>query len=155
GLATTAMALAQAVIRSLFWNRFRHAAGAAFGLGLGLMLTFFALAAAGQKPDEPAAQIAGRVLDDRGQPIPGAEVWMPITFAERPEATPHATADAQGRYALPVPESWSRQPPHERSAIIWAHASGHRFGAANATAAVTGKAASVDMTLGPATDTAF
>src|SRR5262249_1496595 len=46
GLATTAMTLAQGVIRSLFWNRFRHAAGASFGLALGLALTFFALTGA-------------------------------------------------------------------------------------------------------------
>jgi RNA polymerase sigma factor (sigma-70 family) len=155
GLATTAMGLAQGVIRSLFWNQCKHAAGVAFSLAIGLALTVFALTAAGQKPGEPATEVAGRILDDRGQPIPGAEVWMPITFDEKPEATPHATADAQGRYVLPVPAAWSRLPRHELRGIVWAHASGHQINAANAYAALTGKARSVDLTLGPATDTSF
>jgi RNA polymerase sigma factor (sigma-70 family) len=155
GLATAAMGLAQGVIRSLFWIRFRRAAGAASGLAMGLALTAFAFTAAGQKSDRPAATITGRILDDRGQPIPGADVWMPITFDEKPETTPHTTADAQGRYVLPVPQALSHLPPRGNSGIVWAHARGHRINAAGAHAALNGKAESVDLTLGPATDTSF
>ena len=78
---------------------------------------------------------------------------MPITFDEKPETTPHATADAQGRYVLPVPEALSHLPPHGNSGIVWAHAPGHRINAASAHAALTGKAEPVDLILGPATDT--
>jgi RNA polymerase sigma factor (sigma-70 family) len=155
GLATTAMGLAQVVLESLFWARLRRAAGLVLGLSLGLALTFFAWAAAGQKSEKPAATITGRILDDQARPISGAEVWMQVGFENADDTTSHATADALGRYALPVPGAWSRTPPHARHGIVWAHASGHRINTASAYAALSGKAESLDLTLGPATDTSF
>ncbi len=116
---------------------------------------FFAFAAAGQKPEEPTRTITGHILDDKGRPIPGAEVWMPISLDEKPETTPHATADGQGRYTLPVPETWNRTPQTLRGGVVWAFARGHRINAASAYAALSGKHESVDLTLGTATDTSF
>ncbi len=156
GLATAAIGLAQGVLRSLFWNRLRRAA---VGLGLvaGLALTFLAISASGQKPEKPAATITGRILDDQGRPIPGAEVWMPIRFDDRPETIPHSTTDAQGHYALPVPEAWARLPLHQQlwSLVVWSYAPGHQINGASAHAALHGEARSVNVTLGPATDTSF
>jgi RNA polymerase sigma factor (sigma-70 family) len=154
GLAGAAIGLAQGVLRSLFWNRLRRAA---LGLGLvsGLALTLLAISASGQKPEKPAVTVAGRVLDDRGRPIAGAEVWMPTRFLAPADATPHATTDARGNYVLAVPASWSRTPLHERDHLVWAYAAGHRIASISAGKALYGKPESVDLTLGPATDTSF
>jgi RNA polymerase sigma factor (sigma-70 family) len=161
GLASAAIGLAQGVLRSLFWNRLTRA-GVGLGLCAGLALTTFALSAAAQrsgKPatvaEKPAATIAGRIVDDRGRPVAGAEVWMPTRFFEAAAATPHTTTDANGNYVLDVPESLSRTPFHERDHVVWAYASGHRIASINAARALYGKPDSVDLTLGPATDTSF
>ncbi len=155
GLATSAACLARGVIRSLLWNRVRRAAGLVFALSIGLALGALALAAAGQKDDKPGPTIAGRILDDQGRPIPGAGVWMQVGFEDSDDASAHTTTDAQGRYVLPVPATWDRTPMHARQGIVWAHASGHRMNTASAYAALSGKAKSVDLVLGPATDTSF
>ena len=129
--------------------------GWCFGLLWAAALTFFAIAAAGQKPEKPATTIAGRILDDQGRPIPGAEVWMPISFEDKPETTPHATADDQGHYALPVPEAWNRLPMRR----VGTGSSGPMPPATGSPRPglrrLSGKPESVDLTLGPATDTVF
>ncbi len=155
GLATSAAGLARGVIRTLLWNRVRRAAGLVFALSIGLALGVLAIAAAGQKAEKPGPTIAGRILDDQGRPIPGAGVWMQVGFEEADAATSYATTDAQGQYTLPVPAAWERTPIHARQGVVWAHASGHRMNTASAYAAISGKAKSVDLTLGPATDTSF
>jgi RNA polymerase sigma factor (sigma-70 family) len=155
GLGSTARVLAQGVLRALFWNQLRRAAGMTVGLTVAAALTFFAITAAGQKADKPVATITGRILDDQGRPIAGAEVWMPITFEETPETTPHATTDNQGRYALPVPEGSSKLPISRRHWIVWAHAPGHRIATARAQDPLLGQKGPVDLTLGSASDTGF
>jgi Sigma-70, region 4 len=154
-LATTSIRLARCVIQTHFWNRLIRAASIAFGLAMGLALTCFALAPADEQPDESAKTITGRILDDQGRPIAGAEVWMPVWFEDKADRTSHATADRQGNYALTVLDAWSRSPIHERQPVIWAYASGHRIASANASLALSGKPESVDLTLGPVTDTSF
>ncbi len=154
GLATAAIGLAHGVLESLYWNRLRRA-GLGFGLFAGLALAVLAIAAAGQKSEKPPATIGGTIFDDQGRPIPDAEVWMPIGFDEQPETTPHSTTDARGHYDLPVPEAWARLPLHQKSVVVWSYAPGHQINAANAHAALHGEARSVNLTLGPATDTSF
>ena len=118
---------------------------AALGLGVlvGLFDLSFAFAAAAQTTDTPAATIAGRILDDQGQPVAGAEVWMPLLcvgrrWDDKPDATPHATSDAQGNYVLIVPAAWSGIPINERQWIVWAHARDRRIGIANTFDALSG-----------------
>jgi hypothetical protein len=122
---------------------------------MGLALTCFALAPADEQPDESAKTITGRILDDQGRPISGAAVWMPVWFESKADKTSHATADRQGNFVLTVHDAWSRSPIHERQPVIWAYASGHRIASANASLALSGKPESVDLTLGPVTDTSF
>jgi RNA polymerase sigma factor (sigma-70 family) len=155
GLASIAVGLAQGVLRALFWQRLGRAAGLGFGLFLGIAAAIFVIAAAGQNADPPVTTIRGRVMDDAGRPIAGAEVWLPTSFDERPETTPHATADARGHYVLTVPEDWRRRPRHQQAGVVWAHAPGHRIDTANAYAALIGQSEAVDLVLGPATDTSF
>jgi RNA polymerase sigma factor (sigma-70 family) len=155
GVATSAVGLAQSVIRTFFWNRLWRAAGAFFGLAVGLALMFSAFAPASQVPDRSAKTISGCILDDQGRPISGAEVWMPVWVEDRADRTSHATADRHGNYVLTVHEAWARSPLHERQPVVWAFAPGHRIASANASLALSGKPESVDMTLGPVTDTSF
>ena len=121
----------------------------------GSALLLSGLAAADKRPTEPAKSITGRVTDGHGQPIPSAEVWLPVTFSNNDVDTSHALTDAQGRYTLKVPDAWESTPQHQREWIVWAFAPGHRIATASAHEALTGKPQAVDMTLGPATDTAF
>jgi RNA polymerase sigma factor (sigma-70 family) len=164
GLASSAPSLAQGVLKTLFWNRLRHAAGLAAGLAVALTLTFFALAAPVQETAKPADTVTIRVVDDRGRPILGADVWMQVTLhdnttgrlTERP--TGHGTTDDQGRFLMPVPDGW-RPPPGDRRfgllGLVWAHAPGHQMATANAWEALYRRAQSVDLTLGALTDTEF
>jgi RNA polymerase sigma factor (sigma-70 family) len=155
GLAPSALGLAQDVLKTLFWNRMRCAAGLAAGLAIVLTLTFFALAAAVQDTGTPADTVTVRVLDDRRRPISGADVWMQFAFFEEDWARGHGTTDGQGRSRMPVPAYSRRQPPDQRFALVWAHAPGHQMATANGWRALVGEGESVDMTLGPLTDTEF
>ncbi|MHB1558602.1 MAG: sigma-70 family RNA polymerase sigma factor [Isosphaeraceae bacterium] len=157
GLGGSAIGLAQGVLKSLFWTRLKRTAGMAMGLLVGLSLALAAWAAVGQQQDEPAAAtVAGRVLDEKGQPIAGADVWLPVKFDDPPEITPHATSDAQGRYILALPARWKDQPVPHRNFTLWAYAKDQRLAAATAWKTLTEKKPEpVDITLGPATDTAF
>ena len=80
---------------------------------------------------------------------------MPVWFEDQADKTSHATADKQGNYVLTVHDAWARSPMHKRQPVIWAYASGHQIASANASLALSGKQESVDLTLGPATDTSF
>ena len=121
----------------------------------GSALLLSGLAAADKRPTEPVKSITGRVTDGHGQPIPSAEVWLPVTFSSNDVDTSHALTDAQGRYTLKVPDAWESTPQHQREWIVWAFAPGHCIATASAHEALSGKPQAVDVTLGPATDTAF
>ena len=164
GLASSALGLAQGVLKTLFWNRLRHAAGMVAVLAMALPLTLFGLAAAVQETAKSADSVIIGVVDDRGRAISGADVWMQVilhdnatgTLTDRPTA--HGTTNGQGRYLMPVPEGW-RPPPKDRRfgllVLVWAHARGHQLATANAWKAFYREAQSVDVTLGPLTDTEF
>ncbi len=153
-LASSALELTQGVLMTLFWNRLRRAAGLAAGLALALTLTYFAIANAVQGSGKPADTVTIRVLDDRGRPIAGADVWMQVTLDETDGTTGHGTTDGQGRFPMPVPALARRKLP-DQFGLVWAHAPGYRMATANAWEAFMGKAQTVDLTLGPPADTAF
>ncbi len=126
--------------------------------------SFVGLPAAVQETAKSADSVTIRVVDERGRAISGADVWMQVilhdnatgTLTDRP--TGHGTTDGQGRYLMPVPEGW-RPPPGDRRfgllVVAWAHAPGHQLAAANAWKAFYREAQSVELTLGPSTDTEF
>jgi hypothetical protein len=164
GLASSALRLAQGVLRRLLWNRLSHAAVLTAGLAIALTLTFFGLAASVQETAKSADTITIRVVDDRGRPISGADVWMQVTLHDNTKGTltewptGHGTTDGQGRYLMPVPVGRRPTPKDRRFGLlvlVWAHAPGHRFATANAWKALYREAQAVDLTLGPLTDTEF
>jgi RNA polymerase sigma factor (sigma-70 family) len=155
-IGPTILHLANQALKAALWGRVRQGAGLAAGLLVGLTLAFFALFAADNKSNEPVKAITGRVIDTQGRPIAGAEVWMPVKFDEPADSTARATTDADGHYALPVPELWVKTPQHERRWSVWAHAKGHQIATANAGKPIfSGKAEPIDLTLGSATNTSF
>jgi Carboxypeptidase regulatory-like domain len=153
--SASALTLARDVLQAMVWSNLWRSIGLATCLLASLALVIFALAAADQQPKEPVKEITGRVLDQKGKPIAGAEVWLPVTTIDRDDTTSHATTDAQGRYALKVPDAWQQTPQHQRVGIVWALAPGHQLATASAYKALEGEPKSVDLTLGPETDTAF
>ena len=153
-LATSAAGLAQSVIQALFWKQLSRQPGPC-SVWRPACRSRSALPPASQEPDRPAQTISGRIVDDQGRPIRGAEVWMPVWYEDHADKTSHATADRHGNYLLTVHDDWARLPIHERQPVVWAYAPGHRIASANASLALSGKPESVDLTLGQVTDTSF
>ena len=150
--ATPVLLLAQGVIRAMFQAHLRKLA-ATIGLA-GVVLAGTALAVARRaEVSDPAKFVSGRVVDDQGEPIPGAGVWLSFGFEKDSDRTPHAVADEAGRFALPIPEATLGDPNEFIKAGIWAVAPGHTIGTARAQS--RDKPAEVVVALGPATDTAF
>jgi hypothetical protein len=169
-IGPTILALAKQALNALFWSRVKQGACLTAGLMMGLALTVFTLFADDKKlsqpvpnpfpveqtPHKPVKPITGRVVDTRGQPIAGAQVWMPVKFDEPHQSIARATTDADGRYTLPVPEYWSKLPLHQRRWCVWAYANGHQIATANFFEHLSsGKAEPVELALGSATDTTF
>jgi RNA polymerase sigma factor (sigma-70 family) len=163
--SASVLTLTQGVLQTMVRNSLRHSIGLASGLAASLALVIFALAAVDHKSNDPKAKepnakqpvraITGRVFDQQGKPIAGAEVWLPVTMTRNDEAASHATTDAQGHYVLKAPDLWQQTPIHRRSGIIWALALGHQVATASAYEQLEGEPGPVELTLGPATDTAF
>ena len=159
-------ALTGEVLKTMLLNKLKLATAmllVALALAAG-GTSFVGLPAAVQETAKSADVVTIRVVDERGRAISGADVWMQVilhdnatgTLTDRP--TGHGTTDGQGRYLMPVPEGW-RPPPKDRRfgllVLVWAHAPGHRLATANAWKALYREAQSVELTLGPLTDTEF
>lgn len=109
--------------------------------------------------------VRGKVVDESGNPVAGADVWLPLNYETRPEdrRTVHAQSDRQGRFQLLLPQKWLTDRRHtEIYSLAWACAAGRRIGTQSAYQAMAhqGMAAEedppeVEIRLGPATDTAF
>jgi uncharacterized GH25 family protein/peroxiredoxin len=120
---------------------------------------------AAAKPDgdaTPAKTVHGKVEDENGKPIAGADVWMMPALAidpvqKRPAA--HDTSDTQGRFTVPVPPlaDYNRQQPGAYPfGGLWAYAEGHQLSTGMAGDQIYGRDKSdVVLKLKPATDTAI
>ncbi|MFI5455998.1 MAG: sigma-70 family RNA polymerase sigma factor [Isosphaerales bacterium] len=164
GLASSTVGLAQCVLKTLFWNRLRNAAGLVAVLAMGLPLTLYGLTAEVEETARPADTVTVRVRDDQGRPIAGAYIWTQVSLHDNVKGTGtewpvgHGTTDGQGRYLMPVPEGWLPKLEDRRFGLvglIWAHAPGHQMAMANAGYALATKAQSVDMILRSLADTEF
>jgi hypothetical protein len=99
--------------------------------------------------------VRGRVLDEAGKPLAGADVWLPLFILGAGDLhTVHAKSDALGRFALPVASAWlAKARPLDRTVTVWAHAAGQQLG--TASVAVSDSASDVAIQLGPETNTSF
>ncbi|MBC8350363.1 MAG: hypothetical protein H8E66_00135 [Planctomycetes bacterium] len=104
----------------------------------------------GNRPRPEKRLIKGRVLDQDGHGVKGADVWLPIQF----DRTAHTTANAEGHFTLILPEAWIDEIRTRNLWDLWAHAHGHSIGVTSAFTrlfhAKEGDDASerVDITLG-------
>ena len=105
------------------------------------------------KPDANTKMVGGKVIDENGKPVAGAEVWLGLEHAAKVHVV-HAKADSQGRFALQVPSAWLT-PMHrwEKGGKLWGFAVGHQLAATDLL--LPGDGSDIAIQLGPATDTSF
>jgi hypothetical protein len=112
--------------------------------------------------DVPLAKtVHGKVVDEDGKPIAGADVWMMPAWnpAHRRPAT-HTTSDADGRFTVPV-AIVSRQDLQRVGwpypvGLLWAYAAGHQLNIAYGGNQIYGRDESdVVIQLKPAAKTTF
>ena len=80
---------------------------------------------------------------------------MQVALFETADKMGQGKTDLQGRLLMRLPEVGRRQPADQKVGLVWAHAPGHQIATANAWHALTGQAQSVELPLGPLTDTEF
>ncbi|MGO9108872.1 MAG: carboxypeptidase regulatory-like domain-containing protein, partial [Thermoguttaceae bacterium] len=101
------------------------------------------------------AKVSGKVIDENGKPLPGAEIWLPLFLRGlgRPQ-TLHTKSDEQGRFVLEIDAAWlAKMQPWERAMTLWAYASGRQLGTGKVV--LPSGASDVVIRLGPAADTSF
>jgi hypothetical protein len=101
------------------------------------------------------AKVSGKVIDEGGKPVAGADVWLPLVFRGVGHIhTLHARSDAQGRFTLEVAPDWLvKMQPWDRAMTVWAYTTGHQLGTGRVT--FPDGASEMVIRLGPATDTSF
>lgn len=67
--------------------------------------------------------VRGQVIDQAGQPVPGAKLWLPLTW--EPRRTVQATADQAGKFELTCPAEWINPSLTGSFWTLWAFAPGH------------------------------
>lgn len=83
----------------------------------------------------PTKTIQGVVQDAGGKPVAGASVVMPIQWLNAKKSlTVTMNCDDQGRFRFVVPVAWLPQDRIKQHSTIWAYATGHALGTANARA---------------------
>ena len=108
-----------------------------------------------------AKTIHGIVVDDKGKPIAGADVWNALVWdMEHERSATHVTSDAEGRFIVPVgplPQRDSHAPSYGPISLwAWAYTTGHQLGAKLSGNQIFGLDKSdVVIRLGPAVETPF
>lgn len=111
-----------------------------------------------------ARRVVGRVVDESGQCIEGARVWLPLqkqkgthTIGARSEdwLTAEANTDEQGRFVLKISGDWISSPRlNQYCHTIYVYKPGKQIGAGNAFEALFREdPKEVEIVLGPETDT--
>jgi beta-lactamase regulating signal transducer with metallopeptidase domain/Leucine-rich repeat (LRR) protein len=104
------------------------------------------------KNDEKPKTVRGRVLNDAGNPIAGADVWLPISQAgvvSTKWPVVHAKTDPDGRFSLEIPASY------RDVAVIWAYAPGRSINTANAYKILKDDKSELEIRLGAESDLSF
>ena len=70
--------------------------------------------------------IAGRVVDEQGEPIEGAMLWWHVTYSSEDDDKflVHGTSDAQGNFQMRSPSEWLSNEINLQRDFIWVHAEG-------------------------------
>jgi beta-lactamase regulating signal transducer with metallopeptidase domain len=108
--------------------------------------------------DVPQRSVTGRVGDQDGKPVAGAEVWMPVRWASAANfLTAHAKCASDGTFELKFPAKWISDDVTKIQSTVWAYANGHSIGTGSAFKQLRGekRGEPCDIHLGPPTKTAF
>lgn len=104
----------------------------------------------------PAKTIRGKVVDENGRPIAGAELWMPVFLPERRVLS--TRSDSKGEFTLGIPLSWiPKMRPGNTWVTIWTYAAGRQLntGPSPLGWCVLQNPPETVIPLGPATETEF
>jgi beta-lactamase regulating signal transducer with metallopeptidase domain/Leucine-rich repeat (LRR) protein len=111
------------------------------------------------KSSEKPKTVRGKVLDDAGNPIAGADVWLPIEQQGVVEKRPvsHAKTDREGRFSFEIPGSWfDGVPVYRNDAVVWAYAPGRSINTASAYKILfKDDKNELEIKLGPESDLSF
>jgi beta-lactamase regulating signal transducer with metallopeptidase domain len=98
--------------------------------------------------------IRGRVMDETGMPIRGAQLWLPLRY--QPRRVVHGTTDESGRFELEFPANWISPFVTGSSWTLWAYAPGHSIATQSPFEVVRGKSEKdVEIKLGPQGNSRF
>ena len=102
-----------------------------------------------------ACEVKGKVIDEDGKPIAGADVWLPVCLVGIGIAqTLHAKSDDHGQFVMEISAALlARIKPWDRELTVWAYAFGRQLDAAKAV--WPNGASDLVLRLGPATGTSF
>ena len=114
----------------------------------------------------PKRAIVGRVVDQAGKPIAGADVWYPVRWNAAPgEFTVHSAAGADGRFKLEFPIEWLPKDATERDVCprVVAFTPGYAIGTGDAvsqaipgsTGPKSNKSTPLEVQLGPQSEAEF
>ena len=108
--------------------------------------------------DAAARTFQGKVIDQAGKPVAGAEVWLSVYFelSSKGRRVQHVKSDSQGRFILEVPAAWVAAMVPNSPTSLWAYAAGHQLGITRGHRLSFARDASdLEIRLKPATDTSF
>ncbi|QEG39287.1 M56 family metallopeptidase [Roseimaritima ulvae] len=82
-------------------------------------------APAGQtaEQDQQVKVVRGRVVDEAGQPIAGAQLWLPLQY--QPRRCVQTSSDAAGEFELKCPVAWIRSRSTGSMWTVWVHCPGY------------------------------
>lgn len=81
--------------------------------------------------------VRGRVVNEAGEPVAGAQLWLPLQY--QPRRTAQATADETGNFELKCPADWISPLFVGSSWTVWAYAPGHSIQSQNVYEVIRGK----------------
>jgi beta-lactamase regulating signal transducer with metallopeptidase domain len=96
----------------------------------------------------------GRVVDEAGKAVSGAQLWLPLQ--REPRRTAHSVTDDSGRFELKFAADWISPRVAGQLTTIWAYAPGYSIETQNVYAAIhAGDEKEIEITLPPQGNTQF
>jgi beta-lactamase regulating signal transducer with metallopeptidase domain len=108
-----------------------------------------------QTPNERRMKVVrGRIVDEAGNPVVGARLWLPLQY--QPRRTVQTTADDAGNFELKFPAHWISPRVSGSSWTVWAYAFGHSIQSQSVYEVIRGKSEKeYTIQLPPASNTRF
>lgn len=108
-----------------------------------------------QAPNEGQMRIVrGRIVDEAGEPVAGAKLWLPLQY--QPRRTVQTTADDAGNFELKCPAGWISPRVSGSSWTAWVYAPGYSIQSQSVYEVIRGKSEKeYTIQLPPAGNTRF